>query len=392
MKKLNLIYIMSLALCFSNTLIADELSEAFSEAKVNGELRLGFVSQDNEAGLDNKNISLGGSLGIQTKEIYSTSLGAKFYTTNALMSKDDSGSGTKLFSSNDEGYSILGEAFVNVSYENTIFKAGRQKLDTPYANDNDIRMIPNTFEAAKVINTDIPDTTLLAIYITKSAGVDSPIPEDFNKVVADGDGTTMLGLQYKGISNTKLSAWYNYMDGLSTVTHLEAMYKFVFNDNTNLDLGAQYANYAEQKNSLVDGDMYGFNANLTYDKLNLYLAYNATLNDSGKSVTNFFGGGRPFMTSMDDLTINGLNDVKAYKLGLGYDIIKNLNLSYYYANFDYGENDNKEYIEQDVFLKYAILDKLNALLVYTTVSHKISNTTIKTDSYNRFRGTLNYSF
>lgn len=391
-KKLNLIHLSLATLLCQPLLNADALSDAFTNAKVEGEVRLGFVSQDNDAGLDNKNAALGGSLGIITKEIYGLSAGAKFYTTNRLLSKNDSGSGTGLFGSDDEGFSILGEAYINGSYGNSKLKIGRQKLNTPYTNDNDIRMIPNLFKAAKFTNTDIPDTSLIAIYVTQSAGVDSSTPEEFSDVVKDADGALIVGATYKGIKDTTLLAWYNDIDALSSITHLEASTKINFSTSTHLNLTAQFANYSEQKNSLADGEMYGASLNLFVNNLDIYLAYNSTTNDTGKSVTNFFGGGAPYVTSMDTLTLSGLNNVLAYKIGAKYNITNNFNISYYYGNFDYAKNDNKEYAEQDLFLRYSMNKNINLLLIATNVTHKTSNATIHTDTYDRIRGVVNFSF
>ncbi len=391
MKKLNMIYLSLATMLSQSPLSGDVLSDAFSNAKVEGEVRLGFVSQNNDAGADNKNISLGGNIGIETQAIYGMSLGVGFYTTNALMSKSDSGSGTGLFASDDKSFSILGEAYFDGSFGNSNIKIGRQKLNTPYTNDNDIRMVPNLFEAAVLTNTDLKDTTLLAMHITRSAGVDSPLPEEFSDVVSGGDGTTILGVLYKGVPSTTLSAWYNDMDGLSSVTHIEGLRDIKFDENINLNVKAQYANYSEQKNSLVDGQMYGLSASLDVDRLNLYAGYNSASNDSGKSVTNFLGGGAPFVTSMDTLTINKLNDARAYKLGLAYNLFKELNISYYYGSFQYDTNRDKEYIEQDIFMKYSIFNNLNALLILTDVKHTFSNVT-QGDSYTRARGTLSFFF
>lgn len=358
---------------------------------VDGEIRLGFVSQDNDANPDNKNGAIGGSLGIKTKAINGIELGAKFYTTNMLKSKNGDGSGTSLFSSTEKGYSILGEAYVKGTLNNTSLKIGRQRLDTPYANDNDIRMVPNLFEAARLSNTDIPDTTLLAIHIKRAAGVDSPIQEGFTDIVAGYDGATILGIKYDGITNSKLSAWYNNIDRLAAIVHLEAYNSIKFNNNSVLDLGLQYANYKEKASSGTDGSMYGVCANYKVDDIQLYAAYNKTSNDTGKSLSNVFGGGRPYMTSMDTQTLNGLSDAKAYRLGLGYDILSNLNISYYYGDFKYQPLIDGQIVEQNIYANYRLNDNVSALFIYTDTKHTKANI-VQGDSYKRIRGTIKYVF
>ena len=56
------------------------------------------------------------------------------------------------------------------------------------------------------------------------------------------------------------------------------------------------------------------------------------------------------MTSMDTLTLNGLSEVEAYRLGVGYDLLSNLNASYYYGNFDYDPAKNSNFVEQNLYV------------------------------------------
>jgi len=89
--------------------------------------------------------------------------------------------GIPFLSSENDSYSILGEAYVEFKKDKTIFKLGRQELETPYANTDDIGMIPNTFEAYIVRNNSIKDTTLIFGQVQKWAGVDSSL-EKFSKI------------------------------------------------------------------------------------------------------------------------------------------------------------------------------------------------------------------
>lgn len=370
--------------CFADT----NKTEYFD---VEGEGRLGFVVQNNDVASNNINAATGGSLGIKTKEINGIELGAKFYTSQMLRSKDGSGSGTGLFSSQNESYSILGEAYVKAGLKKTDFKIGRQRLDTPYANDNDIRMIPNVFEAAYLESKDIANTTLLAIHLTRAAGVDSPVPEKFTSIVSGEYGATILAVKYDGIANSNVSVWYNNVYGLTSIVHVEGYNSIKFNDDTVLKLGLQYINYQEQDNSGTDGVVYGASAKFKTSTINLYAGYNQTSSEDGKSISNVFGGGRPYMTSMDTLTLNGLSNVKAYRLGLGYNLLSNFNISYYYGGFNYEPDIDGKYVEQDIYVTYKLDDNLNAVVIYTDTQHERLNIA-QDNSYKRVRGTLKFIF
>jgi hypothetical protein len=383
----------------SSSLSADTLADAFKEGSVSGELRAGYVSQKSDDNIKTQNMALGGNLGFETKAINGISAGVKFYTSQRLQGKDTNAT-TGLFDSNDESYSILGEAYVNVAYENTNLKAGRQKLDTPYANDDDIRMIPNLFEAYVLSNTDLPNTTLLGAYVTKWSGVDAGTPEEFvdlgSSVYSDpsANGTVMFAAIYSGIENSEISLWYYDVDRLTKITHFEASTEIAFNDDIALELGAQYAKFSESNNTGVDGTMYGLSAELSINDLSLFAAYNSSANDNGKSVTNGFGGG-PFFTSMDETTIDGLNDAKAYIAGAEYAVLENLSISYAHGEFEDGlsvANGKTEIDEDDFVVEYSFNDELSAVLIYTDVDTNAGGVKDTAASFNRTQAYINYSF
>ncbi len=60
---------------------------------------------------------------------------------------------------------VMDEAWLAATVGKTTGKIGRMKLDTPLVFSETWSIIPNTFEAAVVINQDIPDTTLVGAYV-----------------------------------------------------------------------------------------------------------------------------------------------------------------------------------------------------------------------------------
>ncbi|MGE4398892.1 MAG: porin [Campylobacterales bacterium] len=64
----------------------------------------------------------------------------------------------------------LGEAYFTYKAGKTIAKIGRQELDTPLAFTETWNAAPNTFEAAVLLNQDLPDTTLVAAYVSRGNG------------------------------------------------------------------------------------------------------------------------------------------------------------------------------------------------------------------------------
>ena len=70
-----------------------------------------------------------------------------------------------------ENASWVNEAWVAASTGKTTAKVGRMELDTPIAFTEKWTIEKNTFEAAVLLNQDLPDTTLVAAYVGTSNGV-----------------------------------------------------------------------------------------------------------------------------------------------------------------------------------------------------------------------------
>jgi len=65
---------------------------------------------------------------------------------------------------------ITNELWIAGTTGNTTGKIGRMELDTPLVFSEQWSIVANTFEAAVVINQDIPDTTVVAAYVGGSNG------------------------------------------------------------------------------------------------------------------------------------------------------------------------------------------------------------------------------
>ncbi|MCK5853897.1 MAG: OprD family outer membrane porin [Sulfurovaceae bacterium] len=335
MKKVTL----SLALLGMISLEAGSLTEALSNATTEGQIRLGAIQIEDDAKSKTSTLALGGSLGVKTAPINGVSLGATFYTTNALFGKNTEG---MFLDSNSESYSIVGEAYIQADLGKTSIKAGRQLIDTPYADNDDIGMVPNTFEGVTLINQDIKDTTVILASLDKWSGVDSNAPQKFNELQASGDGVIMASVTYEGVKNTTFQAWHYRLDDVN-FNYFEAGY-----ENEQFNLATQYTT---QDN---DNSAFGLQAGVSIGDLILTTAYNKV---SG-IVSNGFGGG-PFFTSAEDHTIEiDEVDQEGVLVSAEYTIDK-LTLALVHADFNKGENDT------DYIASYAVNDKHSLDLIYS---------------------------
>jgi hypothetical protein len=94
-----------------------------------------------------------------------------------------------------ENANYFTEAYLTVATGNTAVQLGRMELDTPLAFSENWSAEKNTFEAAVVMNKDIPDTTVVAAYIGNGNGNNT-----FGNVVADNTVQT-LGLAMAPVVN-----------------------------------------------------------------------------------------------------------------------------------------------------------------------------------------------
>jgi hypothetical protein len=148
---------------------------------VSGEVRAFYILRersyrDSSADYTEQAFAVGGNLGYEKKDygIEGLSTGVRFYTSQPVGEQGDTTGEdqinlTLFKDATGEGYSILGEAYVNYATDNTNVKVGRQALSTPLAGGDDARMLPTLFEAAVVSNSDITNTTLIAAHVAKVA-------------------------------------------------------------------------------------------------------------------------------------------------------------------------------------------------------------------------------
>ncbi len=298
---------------------------------VNGYVRVGVIETEDRAGESSKGSALGGKLGYITSEWQGLSAGLSLYTTQELV---DNESGD-FFATDNKGYTLIGEAYVKGSLHNTALKLGRFEIDTPHADTDDIRMVPNTFRGVVIKNEDFIDTVVSFVFLDEWAGVDADRPETFEDINGD-DGVFALGVEYNGIDDAAMQAWLYKGRELASLVYVEGIY-----ETEQVSIGFQFGVQSDDTvdDSGPDGDVYGVMVSYTVDDIILSAAFN----DVSGTVIDGFGGG-PYFTSADDHTIGEIEDQQAVTLGFEYAGIKGLTLGLLHADFDSGSNETDYYI------------------------------------------------
>ena len=167
---------------------------AIDNVKASGTASLFYHTQDESVYLDNttpdmfdkaaSNADIGLSLGATADLTTGVSAGitANALTTLGVEGTLVNGVWSDAHTATANGVAALGaevddvtwvsEAWLAGTVGKTTAKAGRMALDTPVAFSETWGIAANTFEAAVIMNQDIPDTTLVGAYVGKSNGGD----------------------------------------------------------------------------------------------------------------------------------------------------------------------------------------------------------------------------
>jgi hypothetical protein len=139
-----------------------------------------------------------------------------------------------------ENANYFTEAYVTVEAGKTALQLGRMELDTPLAFTEAWSIEKNTFEAAVVMNTDIPDTTIVGAYVGNGNGTETFGEDATSNVYALGlaaggvvngegkfatfgtDGAYAIGVINNSFKPLTAQAWYYNVTNLVKAYWLQA--------------------------------------------------------------------------------------------------------------------------------------------------------------------------
>ena len=397
---------------------ADSFDGMFDYADVYGTLKFAYIDSAHKISSTKSNetkraTAFGGEIGLSTAEYNGIRL-----NISSTISQDINFLNTK--NPNEDFLTADGDSFiylsqVNLEYSNNILqtKLGRLQVETPYANSDDIRLAPNTFEGvwANVDYTSELKTQIM--FLNRWAGYDSQdehylsSQHQFKDLVSDeAFGMISTSLTYEYAKNSEVAVWFNYIDEMATITYAEVVgIYFIDGDDFHFDYGLQASHIEELNDSDVDGEVFGAMAILHYNGAFLGGAYNIALSDAGKFVTNGFGGG-PYYTSLDEATISSISEARAgyqddnpqttgsnnnaesFRIGAGYEF-ENISIDGLVLEAVYGElyNSKGKIKESDLILSYDFNDRWHLQATYTNY-----RSSCDLNTFDRTLVKLDYSF
>jgi len=347
----------------SSVYAADSISEAFSNGKVKGSVKSYYFAQtfDDVTKDDSSIWANGGSLNFVTDSYKGLVLGTTFQTSH-VTSIDDTAGATK--SSMDAQGSVLSEAYLQYTYDNTTFKGGRQFISTPLLAGSGSRLIKEAFEAYLVVNTDISDTTLVAGVITKYQTRTDGAGDvgNFDKIGTDGVRT--IYVKNKSIANLTVQAQYADVVDTAVDIYVDAKYDF-----GPVYVASQYYNTNYDAAGTQDSSMYGLKVGGNINALDLFAGYTSTDDDGDVlrglgqaayaqyTATTKTAGASAFTAGTD-----------AWQVGAGYKFGA-LKTKVRYTSFDL-PTANADLDETTLNLEYKFTKALTAQLDYSILDYE----------------------
>jgi len=375
---------------------ASSINEMFEGAKVSGEIRSMYAGYDLQkaGGRDVYATAIGGHFKYELAELNGFSAAAAFALSHDIgfATGDEGVKQNPELSSSEGKYDVLREAYLNYNNGDFNFRAGRQLIDTPLADSDDIRMIANTFEAY-IATYQLSNFSFMAGKLQKWQGYDADLDEGWTR--SGEDGTWFGGITYADDA-IEANAWYYNVTKLTNASYFDITLSSEMSDEISLSVGVQYLNESEISASGTRADIYGASAEMSIYGVTLGAAYNNSSKKTQRGSFSGFGGGALF-TSMDTMILDEITydrDAEAIVGSIGYEIGK-LALSYAYGDFKGdadGAGERAHVVEQDIGVEYNVIeDKLLLRAIYVEQEDKES--LVKTESdWSRFEFMVSYLF
>lgn len=307
---------------------ADE-KEASRFGTVTGQARLYYFTQRSKTTgqqFDSikESLALGGWLKYETPWIEDHfGLGAALYGTAPItgeFNQPDQG-GTGLLTSDNEGFAVVAEAYLKARYADTEARVWRQRIETPFINSNDSRMLPQTFEAYGLKSSAIDNLELSLYWVDKEKGRDTELFKSMSYMAGlkgYDRGVAMAGVDWKPFDYLPTRFWNYYAPDLDNTFFTQ--FKYTFGDPQDIQYsvlfqGVDQRSVGDQLNGVYSGQEAGLLGSLMYGGFTFDLG--GTIVNDDTAIRNSWGV-YPFFNNLMAYNFARAGE-KALLLGVGYD-------------------------------------------------------------------------
>jgi hypothetical protein len=312
----------------------------FRDTQVGLNLRLYYFDRENHvrpSRSDNEAFTIGGSLAYQSGWLADTlRVGVEGFGSQKLHAPEDR-DGTSLLLPGQESYAALGRAYGELQYAEYTATLYRQYIDTPYVNQQDNRMTPNTFEAYRItgkyewvqfavgyIHAIKPRNDNEFISMSEQAG--APPGRERGMIAAGARFTPIKGLSFGAINYYVPDTW--------NIFYTEGNYTWALTDKLGLKLQGQFTEQdsvgGDNLIGSFDTRVGGAQVSLNYQHLVFRAAFSITANS--RNINSPYGT-YPGYLSLIEKDFNRAGE-KAWLLGFSYDFkdyVKGLSATFNFA-------------------------------------------------------------
>ncbi len=269
----------------------------------------------------------------------------------------------------------LSQIWIEGTFGNTVAKIGRMELNTPLLSTEKWNLAYNTFEAVTLVNTDLPDTTLVAAYVDRHNGHGGDLGEGGHLLAgspgrtvnmngfksAGTDGAVALGAINKSIANTTLQGWYYDVMDVTTAYWLQGDTKVM----DMFTLGGQFAGM--NPDGASDSTIWALKVAADVAGINVYGAYSSADDDGTLGFSNISTADKTnIYTGLASIYFDGVltaPGVDAFKIGASGSFA-NVNLAAAYINAEdmYGKT-----IDGLDFSASTNIGSVGLTAIYTTI-------------------------
>ena len=205
--------------------------------------RFYYFYRDIQDGGVRESAAFGGELGFESGWYNDWfRIGLTAYTSQKLYGPSDR-DGAGLLAPGQQNYTVLGEAYADIKFSNSLFRAGRTRIDIPYINGNDFRMTPNTFEAVGFRIGEIENLQLgLGHVFTIKTGTSTDFESMSDVAGAKGEdqGVTAVSLRYNFSEDNYIALSEQYGWDMFNTLYLEGEKLIELSDRCRVRFGAQF--------------------------------------------------------------------------------------------------------------------------------------------------------
>lgn len=358
---------------------AKEISDSIGDAKISAQIRALYLGYDRSDAPSEYATALGAQLKYETADFRGFNAVVEFSTAHDIGFATGEGVRHSGEIASEKGsYTELSQAYINYKDGGVNLRAGRQLIDTPLADSDDIRIIANTFEAY-TLSYEQESLTFMGGLLTGWQGTGTGLSPNNHWSDTGEDGTHFGGLSYSD-DFIDSSVWYYGVSKDSdpnSATGNVANSSFYTDISLHMELSKEYAlhtsvQYLSQKeahSSGVDATIYGAMAEFVmFEDFALSAAYNKSQKQEGRGSFSGFGGGGLY-TNMDSMILDAITmdrDAQAVVAGLTYRY-GDFGFMYAHGVFDGKANSfgaKERIIEQNIGFEYTPDEKVTFAALY----------------------------